>query len=70
MNKLFQEFNKEDVLFEELKEYESFLISNGIIEMYVDEDRKCDNALKLIGILMRDLKVNKLENFVEINMNF
>ena len=52
---------------EELKEYESFLISNGIIEMYVDEDSKCDNALKLIGILMRDLKVNKLENFVEID---
>ena len=52
---------------EELKDYESFLISNGIIEMYVDEDSKCDNALKLIGILMRDLKVNKLENFVEID---
>ena len=52
---------------DEIAQFESFLISNGIVEMYVDDDEKCANAIKLIELLMRDLKVNKLDEFVYID---
>ena len=52
---------------DEIANLESFLISNGIVEMYVDDDEKCANAIKLINLLMRDLKVEKIEDFKFIN---
>lgn len=38
---------------------EDILVSNGYIEMYVDTTEKCDRAIDLIGVLMRDIEVVK-----------
>lgn len=42
---------------EKMEEMDNILVSSGYIELYVDTDEKCDRALDLISVLMRDLEL-------------
>ena len=46
---------------------ENILVSNGYVELFVDNDEKCNRAIDLIGVLMRDIKVVKDPEYKEIN---
>lgn len=50
-----------------VEKLDNILISSGYIELYVDTTLKCEQAIDLIGVLMRDIEVNKLEDFKEVD---
>lgn len=60
------EFNKKKAIKkfkEEISNFDNILISNGYLEMYVDDDITLNRAIDLIGVLMRDLHTMKDPNY-------
>ena len=46
---------------------ENILVSNGYVELFVDNDDKCNRAIDLIGVLMRDIEVVKDPDYVVVD---
>jgi len=64
------EFNKKKSikkLRKKVDKLDNILISSGYIELYVDTTSKCDHAIELISILMKDIEVSKIDSFTETN---
>ncbi len=60
------EFNKKKTIKkfkDDIKKLDEVLVSNGYIEMYVDNDEKLNLAINLIGVLMRDLETEKNQTY-------
>lgn len=51
----------------EVAKLENILVSNGYVELFVDTDEKCNRAIDLISVLMKDIKVVKDAEYKEID---
>lgn len=64
------EFNKKRMiksLRKKFNRWDSILISNGYIELFVDDDEKLHRAIDLISVFMKDLDKSKDQNYQEID---
>lgn len=66
------EFNKKKSIKKfkkDISELDEVLISNGYIEMYVENDNNLNRAIDLIGVLMRDLEVVNNSSYVDYDFS-